>query len=327
MPILLRDVAALAEVSAATASRALRRDPRISATTRDRVLAAAARLGYRPDPALAALASYRERTRSDHRTGTIVLLETWPRRSGRRSLPATLVGHATAMGYRLEQMTLETDRASQRAAGDRLAARGVRGLLLGTGPVQQDELDLPWERFACISVSGAPAMRLFPSVTANYAQNLRLALAELAARGYRRPGLVLDRHIVEATREASLTGWGHAFALGRPAPPLRLTGADDGRQLAAWAGRHRLDAVLAFAPGLLRTLRRNGLGVLGFAALDVQPGDGIAGIVQPREACMHVALDLLAARLGRHDYGPVVQPFAVQIDGVWRDGAGLRARP
>jgi LacI family transcriptional regulator len=326
MPVLLRDVAVQAGTSAATASRALRRDPRISTTTRDRVLAAAAQLGYRPDPALAALAAYRERRQTDHRTSTIVLIETWPRRTGRKPLSGTLVAHAAAMGYRVEVLSLDADRSQQRTAGERLVARGVRGLLLGTGTVQQDDLDLPWEHFACISVSGAPAMRLFPSVTANYAQNLRLALATLSARGYRRPGLVLDRHILTATREASLTGWGHAFAIDRdrPAPPLRLTGTDDGGRLAAWAGRHRLDAILAFAPGLIRTMQRNGLGSLGFAALDVRPDDNIAGIIQPREACLHIALDLLVARLQRHDYGPVGQPYAVQIDGVWQDGPGLR---
>ena len=41
---------------------------------------------------------------------------------------------------------------------------------------------------------------------------LRDKLAELQLRGYRRPGLALDTWILQATREACLTGWGHAFA-------------------------------------------------------------------------------------------------------------------
>ncbi|MFD9903694.1 LacI family DNA-binding transcriptional regulator [Streptomyces sp. NPDC059063] len=45
----LRDVAERAEVSAMTASRVLRDDPRVLPATRDRVRAAAAALGYRPN--------------------------------------------------------------------------------------------------------------------------------------------------------------------------------------------------------------------------------------------------------------------------------------
>ncbi|MFD9076889.1 LacI family DNA-binding transcriptional regulator, partial [Streptomyces lasiicapitis] len=48
-PPTLRDVAERAEVSAMTASRVLRDDPRVLPATRDRVRAAAAALGYRPN--------------------------------------------------------------------------------------------------------------------------------------------------------------------------------------------------------------------------------------------------------------------------------------
>jgi DNA-binding LacI/PurR family transcriptional regulator len=57
----LDDVAAEVGVSSATASLVLRGVPGPSAVTRERVLAAAARLGYRPDRAASALASRRSR--------------------------------------------------------------------------------------------------------------------------------------------------------------------------------------------------------------------------------------------------------------------------
>lgn len=323
-------MAAAAGVAVSTASRALRGDPRISHPTRRQVVDAAARLGYRPDPLLGALASYRERGRPRVGREIIVGISTWPPRPGSRQHPDSLAERCAALGYRFEALTLGTDPAGQRAAGARLVARGVRGLLLGTGLVQQDELDLPWREFACVSVSGAPAMRLFPSVTSNYSQNLRLVLLQLRDRGYRRPGLVLDPGTMAATRDACLTGWGHAFALGRarPAPPLVLGGAGDGERLARWVARERLDAVIAFSAGLRRTLEGLGLAVpgrLGFAALDAAPRAGVAGIIQPRAACHLVALDLLAARLRQHDYGPVEHPYAIQLEGVWIDGPTVRA--
>jgi DNA-binding LacI/PurR family transcriptional regulator len=58
----LEDVAAAVGVSPATASLVLRGVPGPSAMTRERVLAAAARLGYRPDRAASVLASRRSRS-------------------------------------------------------------------------------------------------------------------------------------------------------------------------------------------------------------------------------------------------------------------------
>jgi LacI family transcriptional regulator len=49
-PVGIRDVAALARVSPATASRALNGDKTVHRLMRDRVFAAAERLSYRPNP-------------------------------------------------------------------------------------------------------------------------------------------------------------------------------------------------------------------------------------------------------------------------------------
>ncbi|MBM3866623.1 MAG: LacI family DNA-binding transcriptional regulator [Verrucomicrobia bacterium] len=55
-----RDIAQAAGLSQATVSLALRRHPGLPATTIDRVHAAAASLGYRPDPLISALMSQRQ---------------------------------------------------------------------------------------------------------------------------------------------------------------------------------------------------------------------------------------------------------------------------
>jgi LacI family transcriptional regulator len=328
--VILRDVARAAGCSAATASRALRGNPRIPAATRARVAAAAARLGYRPDPLLGALARYRTRKRPVRPRETIVLIDTWPAAMA-TARPGRLIDRCASLGFALERIHLGTDPAEHRRTAARLLERGIRGLLLGTGEVQQDELDLPWDRFACVSVSGAPRMRFFPSVTANYAQNIRLVLAELQQRGYRRPGLVLDTWILQATREACLTGWGHAFAFAPDAParPLILDGRADGRALGAWLAAERPDAVIAPSAkplALLRRMRSASAGT-GFASLDAAPRGGVAGIVQPREACQLIALDLLAARLAGNELGRVADPYAIQVEGRWLDGPTVRPRP
>ena len=55
----MQDVARAAGVHQTTVSLALRNDPRLPAATRERIQAHAKKLGYRPDPMLAALNFYR----------------------------------------------------------------------------------------------------------------------------------------------------------------------------------------------------------------------------------------------------------------------------
>lgn len=327
--MLLRDVAAAAGVSVATASRALRGDIRVASATRTRVTEAAATLGYQPDPMLASLAGYRKRLSSRQRLETIAHITSWPGRTGaetEQSLPG-FADRCAHLGYQIEWFTVSADRAEQRALGERLQARGIRGLLLGTGVVQQDELDFSWQHFSCISISGAPQMRYFSSVTVNYAHNVSLVLAELAQRGYKRPGLLVDEATLRATRSESRTGWGHAYAFDHtrpPAPPLTVTGVEDLVAVQQWIAAEQIDAVVAFAPHWLAALRQCGLRIphqVGFVVLDAIFDPLVAGIMQPRTTCAEVALDLLAMRLYRHDVGPEATPRVIQIAGTWRDGA------
>jgi hypothetical protein len=326
--VLLRDVALAAGVSLATASRAMRGDPRITAATTQQVTRAADQLGYRPDPALAALAAYR-RPGEHGAPETIAVLSTWPSHRAVQHEPPDVLAHAARLGYRLESVRLGTAPEEHRAVAEQLLARGVRGLLLSTGRVQQDDLDLPWDRFACVSVSGAPAMRRVHAVTTNYAENLRLALEQLAAHGYRRPGLVVNQWLVQATRGACFAGWGYVHGLfpGTLPPPL-VVGARDGSVALTWARRAKLDALISGDSGLARRLHAAGARIprdFGFCSLDLMDGDRTcAGIHQERSLGTCVALDLLATRLRHHDLGPVAQPYALQLPGTWQAGPSLR---
>ena len=58
----IEDVAAAANVSVATVSRALRHLPNVADSTRERVIGIAESMGYRPDPAASHLATGRTRT-------------------------------------------------------------------------------------------------------------------------------------------------------------------------------------------------------------------------------------------------------------------------
>ena len=75
-PVPQRAVAEHLGLSQATVSMALAGHPRIPAETRDRVLAAADELGYRPNPALRSLARYRKSVREPTYHATLAWVHT-----------------------------------------------------------------------------------------------------------------------------------------------------------------------------------------------------------------------------------------------------------
>ncbi|MDT7609313.1 MAG: hypothetical protein QOG96_3816, partial [Pseudonocardiales bacterium] len=132
----LDDVAAEVGLSTASVSLVLRGAPGPSAATRERVLAAAERLGYRPDRAASLLAAHRSRLIG-------VLLDV------RSTFHAELVEdlHETVEqhGYDLVLSTITRSRGEQRAIETLLDSR-CEGLLL-IGP------DAPVPRLAALAAS------------------------------------------------------------------------------------------------------------------------------------------------------------------------------
>src|SRR5690606_18500907 len=108
--VTIRDVAKAVGLSKSTVSLALRNDPRLRKATREKIRAVADQLGYRPDPALAALAHYRYGNASP---GAPVLgwLTNWPERDEWRNDSRLYhfngaCRQAERMGYQLEHFWL-----------------------------------------------------------------------------------------------------------------------------------------------------------------------------------------------------------------------------
>ena len=76
--VTLKDIARETGVSHVTVSLALRHHSSIPAATRERIQAAALRLGYRPDPVLAALNTYRLASHSTPYQGNLAWIEIGP---------------------------------------------------------------------------------------------------------------------------------------------------------------------------------------------------------------------------------------------------------
>ncbi|MBO8142422.1 MAG: LacI family DNA-binding transcriptional regulator [Firmicutes bacterium] len=229
----LKDLAKAAGVSVSAASRALNGYPDVSDTTRKRVLAAAQRLGYRPDPAARSLV-----TKKSQSIGVFVLSQAGPLfshsfaaevldgildRLAESEYDVVLFGRSrieTAGSFRTLCAQRRVEAAvfmGLRSDDPRLEELGELGV-----PVVTLDVPLPWANVMC--------------VTCDNAQAARRAIEHLLALGHRRIGLV-NGHEAAPVSTARAAGYREAL-LAAGIPPdgtLERTGdfTVDGGRLAA----------------------------------------------------------------------------------------------
>jgi DNA-binding LacI/PurR family transcriptional regulator len=189
IPVTLRDVAREADVSNTTASRVLtgKESPvLISEATRQRVLDAASRLGYRPNLLARGLRTQRSGT-----VGVLVADLTDP-------FSAALIPEITAVfkarGYQFLLSHATHDPHSGRAY-DRLLGSWVDGLLvLGDHALGRDaEAELLAHHHHVVGVARAREDTIIPSVNVDDTVGVRLALDHLLALGHVHIGFVGNR--------------------------------------------------------------------------------------------------------------------------------------
>ncbi|HEY0944700.1 MAG TPA: LacI family DNA-binding transcriptional regulator, partial [Opitutaceae bacterium] len=194
------DIARAAGVHNTTVSLALRNSPSIPAETRQRIQALAEKLGYCPDPALRALVAYRKGLATNRRTETIAYITHGATKWSWRDNPilehyfVSAQQKAETCGYRLEHFWLGEPDLSDQRLSNILFHRGITGVLLASDATGRAEpLELDWERLSAVALGHSPLAPALHRVTTDATGNLRLALRQIRAAGYRRVGLVLPR--------------------------------------------------------------------------------------------------------------------------------------
>jgi LacI family transcriptional regulator, repressor for deo operon, udp, cdd, tsx, nupC, and nupG len=175
----LRDVAALAGVSAATVSRALRGHRSISEATRDRVQAAADQLGYVLAP-----------TASDRARVAVVMpfLDRWYFAQVLDGVERAFAARGTLV---LIQRLLDLDDRRRALLGD-IPRREADGVLLVNVPPAPDEAALLAERRIPMVLIGATLPGV-PSVEIDDVAAARQATAHLVELGHRHIGMLSGR--------------------------------------------------------------------------------------------------------------------------------------
>ncbi|WP_269523057.1 LacI family DNA-binding transcriptional regulator [Coraliomargarita parva] len=333
----IREIANAAGVSTATVSRALRGLARVEPATRERVLAAAEKLGYSRDPLLSAALSRARHSKTPNYRETIgVLSETGlgkrVREEWSQRIWTELVNCSKRMGYAIESFVLPESAKSQLSLIRQLHARGIRGLVLPPKALLQHRDLVPeWGRFAVVEISHPLVGASFPRVQRLFQDDMAQLLRQLHVRGYRRIGLALNQ--VEELRRGEVI-IASTLLYTRQHPELLLSGvlyedgyAYDATGLVDWLEARKPDVIIANGANCYDWLNDAGFHFpddLGLCRIDAMRERPESGLAVNYEAIARMAIVQLASRL-EHDSSASVMPNAVVgIPSDWVEGTTLK---
>jgi LacI family transcriptional regulator len=328
--ITLDTLAAKAGVSRATVSRALSGKGRMSPDTRARIQALAVQEGYRADPFLSALSSYRSR-RKGRTEAVIGYLTNWPGGRPRGAdwgqgqyFPAA-AARAQELGYRLDEFSPALEGTTIRRLSDILLARGITGVIVQDSPHTSggEWMDFPWAYFSCCVLGYSFRSPLLPRVTHSPYLSMQLAMDGLFARGFRRISLWLDAWQDERVNHQwsdAYRGAARRFRLPSLDCFLSQDGwrAGDVRRLLA---KQRPDVVITYGanPSVRQILAELRSRAPGWFILDAgRLAQRQAGIDQNLAVVGRKAVDVVVAQISRRERGPISEPVVTQVTGRWK---------
>lgn len=335
LKVTMEDVAKAAGVTQATVSMALRKHPKISVATQEKVAATAVRLGYQANGAISTMMArirLRQPVRYQATLGAIIPFAERAAFDENKTFQRYLQGatrRATELGFKLQPFWPLTSGMNWDRLGTILRARGIEGLLLLPLP-RPGRLPLDLSLFAAAAIGYTLEQPAVHRATTAHYEGMLTTLRHVEAAGYRRIGVVLDRTVHNRTERK----WLAAFRAYRDDPAgldapaaLVVDHADGAGAFREWLRDHRPDAIIAgnvpihewFAGADKRLTRRVGVAMLG----ERFQGPSFAGIDEHSERVGAAAIELVIAQLHRNERGLPAFPQDVHIAGEWRNGPSL----
>jgi DNA-binding LacI/PurR family transcriptional regulator len=342
MPVSLAEIAKEAGVSRMTASRALRGRREVAPETREAVEAAAARLGWKPNPEVGRLMGALRQTTTRESAQTLALV--WPdatraqiaSRPTLRLLRDGVIGRGRVLGFGVDEFFLGKKEMSARQLNRVLAARGIECLIVA--PVSfraHGHAAIDWARYSSVVVGAGFVGPGVNRVFNNHFATLRTALRELRHLGYRQVGLLIDP-VLSSRLDRMMEA---AFLMHHVLPPQKAAGLIypltdwSEKRLAKWVRAAKVDAVICelSSPDWVKTaLRPARIRVpedVGFCTFNWMPDHPeTSGVNQRFDAIGSAAVDAVVAQFTRNERGIPPSPKTILTTPAWVAGKTLRKR-
>ncbi len=317
----MRDVAHAANVAISTVSKALRNDPTIPEDRCKSIRQIAERLGYRPNPMVAALMAqmHHHRRRSDPHH--LAWIDLWAGAKGKRdaiSMDRILDGARTRageLGYGLEIYQTGPDEKSLERLKRTLTARGQWGVIVPPVPESAARLSLDLRGLSAVTIGTSLHEPCMYRVSPNHFQGAAGAFERVLGMGFSRPGLVVS----PAMHERVDGRWLGGFMACRQRLPEQdrvaplLVDPSDRKALVRWWKHERPDVILV-AEAL--NWPPSTQPATAWLMLNGKPRDLGGMDYQPQELG-RVAVEVVVAQIHRNERGTPQIPQTVLIDGVW----------
>lgn len=342
----LRELAKSLNLSHATVSEALRGSTRVKAATRLRIEAAAEKLGYRRNPLASALMTELRRSRGGVFRGLIAALSADPSvaRSAtgahyQAEILAGAAARAAELGFKIDELVVGRTGCEPERLPVILHARGIRGVLLLPSAGAAEVRHLEWGGISALCADQEITSPRLNAIRPDHDRALALVRTELRARGYRRPGLVLETTLGPRLLQRWKSAF-HAYPLDNYGPDVGdADDADDApRSLVVapgdegafrrWFADGGFDVILAPDPAVREWLRRAAADRVedpGFCCLNrLDPASPCAGLDLRPRSLGHRAAELLIEQVMRNEHGEPELPTTSIFDPLWVDGPSLR---
>lgn len=293
----LRDVAQLAGVSHVTVSRVVRGDHVVAAPTVARVRAAVKQLGYHPDPALSALASYRSSSKGGH--GSVLAFLESRKTSYSHMVFSGAKTEAERLGYSLEQHVLSDSPALQAKLWRLLYHRGIRGILVGAFARYAVVPEWDWSPFAAVSLGAILRQPMLHAVTTDYFVGVTLAMRHLQGLGARRIGFAVD--VPHEGRTAHRWLGGYLAALEGRKPAIYSGDNSDSAAVRRWMVSARMDGLLTMHQSVWAARPSSEIPTVFLNTFDCPPG--VPCIVYDRKNIGIEGIRLIHHQCLNHEFG------------------------
>lgn len=334
MRVSIKDVAAAAGVAISTVSLALRDSRRLKPETRERIKKIAEELGYRRNPAFAALGSRPYRKKQNAKG--LPLAWVFQCTSGLRTAPWPPSYHAAKsladeMGYHLEYFHLDHFKSPAQAKRI-LYARGVAGVVLEFFEDPARVLEVDWTPFSIVACGAYSQPLPFDTVRASNFVAGRTTYRKVWEHGYRRIGVAALHHEPSFFDDWSRVGGALSAEIelrGRlgPIPPLTCS-IYEHESVVAWLDKFRPEAVIGFPPYLYDDLIAAGKRIpedFAYATMVVDedsPTD-MAGALPLDAPLGRAAVEMMDFNIRMGIRGEVAMPRNQIVGCGWREGASL----
>ncbi len=350
--VTLADIAKADGTHVTTVSLALRNSSRLPEKTRTRIQKLAEQMGYRPDPVLHALISYRTRIRSKQDQQTIAYVTNWTTRWGWKDVTAHPDFYkgaqraSEALGHKLEHFWLREPELSHGRLSHILETRGINGLIIASHTREIDEsLQFDWANFSAIKIDFFPHHPELHNVTNNQCNIARMAVRRAMEAGYRRIGFVMHRgwdHSVDHMWTAGFLVEQQQIPEEERIPMCIFPAAEpvaawfneskgevaiSPDDFATWYRKWQPDVLIGKMSFVAPALEAMGLSIprdVAFVDVFLEDLSGkVAGVHQNYEEVGALAVEFLAGQISQNKRGIPRIPTTTYVEGTWVEGATM----